>query len=163
MRKEIIYLLIVILVGVIGGVVFFISGNYFLKSKKEERQKNIINCLNVNNIKLYISSDCEFCQQQKEIFGDYLDRIKIIECRKNGKWSDVCSREKINSVPMWVFPSTVKSVKINLMSCIDCQRVSGGILCEDYCYTKSEDGKWFRVSGFLNLDKLDEIFECSYK
>jgi hypothetical protein len=163
MKKETVYLIVVIMIGLIGGGIFFINGKSFIESKKEQRQKNIINCLTLHKVTLYVSSDCSFCEEQKDFFGDYYQKLKIVKCNKNGDWSENCSNKKINSVPTWIFPSSFRSVKSKLVSCLECKKKTDGMTCEDYCYTESDDGKWLKVSGVLNLDKLDEIFECYTK
>lgn len=161
MRKETIYLFVVILVVLIGGAIFFKSGNSFLEAKKEKRQENVAKCLTLNNVKLYISSDCDFCKRQKEIFGNYFDKIKYVECGENGKWNDSCIRKKIDSVPMWIFPNKIASAKREFISCLACKQKTNDVKCQKHCYVESEDEDSLRIVGFLSLDQVDKAFECS--
>jgi glutaredoxin len=163
MQKENIYLIIVILVAITGGIIFFFSGRSIIASKKEQEQQEIIDCLLANNVKLYISSGCDYCVKQKEVFGGLFYKIDYVECDNSGDWSEECKKAEINSVPTWVFPSNLEVPKKKILSCSDCQKKSGGLLCNDYCYTISEDGKFLRISGILDINKLNEIFDCKEK
>lgn len=159
MKKENIYLIVVILVSIAGGVVFLLSGKAIINSKKQEDIKGLVDCLLAKNVKLYISSDCSYCSQQKEIFGEYFSKIDYVNCEENGDWSEDCRKEEINSVPTWVFPDNTDIVKEEISSCSDCQK-TGTIKCTDYCYTESKDGKSLRISGILDINKLNGIFRC---
>jgi hypothetical protein len=160
MRKENIYLTVVILVVAVGGIIFFVNGRKFLDEKSQERQEEIISCLSEKEVKLYISSDCDYCQEQKDIFGDHFEEIDVVNCNDNSDWSEKCREEKINSAPTWAFPKSLKNVKNTVLSCSDCKKENDGISCNDYCYTISEDGKFLRISGFLSLDQLNEMVAC---
>lgn len=160
MRKENWYLIVVILVTIIGGIIFFNIGKSALKSKEKQEKQEIIDCLLFNNVKLYISSDCPYCLKQKEIFGEHFLKVNYINCQEDNDWSEVCRKEKINSVPTWVFPSILKTPKDKILSCEECQRKAPDMRCNDYCYTESEDGQTLRISGFLEIDKINEIFGC---
>ena len=160
MRRESIYLTVVVLVAVFGGIIFFLSGTSVIKFNKEKEQKEIIECLLSSNVKLYIASDCNYCIEQKKIFGEYFLEVNYIDCKSNNDWSDICKEQKINSVPTWVFPSNLKSIKEKIILCSECQKKNKNIFCDDYCYIESEDKKFLKISGILDINKLVEILDC---
>lgn len=160
MRKENIYLVVVILVAITGGVIFFINGRTFLQTQKKNYQEDIINCLLSKKVKLYIASSCSFCERQKEVFGECFDKMDVVNCSKGSDWGEICRKEEINSVPTWAFPRSLRLGKDKILSCEECKKESGGVNCYDNCYTISKNGRFFRISGFLSLDNLSEIFDC---
>ena len=160
MRKENIYLVVVIIVAITGGVIFFINGRTFLEAQKKNYQEEIINCLLSKKIKLYIASSCSFCEEQKEIFGEYFDKMDVENCNRGNDWSEACRKEEINSVPTWAFSKNLRMQKDKILSCEECKKESEGINCYNNCYTESKDGRFLRISGFLTLDNLSEIFNC---
>ena len=152
--------MVVILVVVTGGVIFFINGRAFLESKKEEKQQEVVDCLLGKDVKLYLSSDCNYCKEQEDVFGDYFKEMDVVNCYEDGSWSNVCREAKINSAPTWVFPGSSEVLKAEISSCAECKKKNEVISCQDHCYTESEGGNFFRVSGLLNIEEIENIFGC---
>ncbi len=161
MRKENIYLIIVILVTIIGGIIFFFSGKSVIENNKKEEKKKIIDCLLAKDVKLYISSNCDYCLKQKEVFGEYFSELNYINCDEGGEWSEVCREAGINDVPTWVFPENTRAVKEKIHSCFECQKKNREISCDDYCYNRSKDDSFLEISGVLDIKDLFEVFGCN--
>jgi len=60
-------------------------------------------CLAEKGAKLYGSSGCGYCQQQKEMFGDAQEYLPYIECADE-KTRHLCEEAEIGPVPAWDFP-----------------------------------------------------------
>lgn len=57
-------------------------------------------CLNEKGAKMYGAHWCEFCKQQKMMFGSSFTKINYIECTVN---KQLCIEEGISGYPIWKF------------------------------------------------------------
>ena len=160
MKKETVYLIVIILTVMIGGTIFYFGGKESIRLKKESFRENLVDCLTAKNIKIYISTDCPPCQRQREIFGNSFSKINYIECLEEKTWSKICLGKGINTVPTWSFPINLE-IEEKLLSCIECIEKSEGTTCKDYCYEVSQDRQALYVTGFVELEKLSEVSGCS--
>lgn len=163
MKKENIFLLIAIFVVLFGGMFFLKEGKKYLENKKRIEMEKLGECLLEKGVELYIISNCSYCDKQLEVFGGFQGGLKlnIINCGTSENWDKRCEKKKINSFPLWI-AKTEGNLKVSqiLTSCDKCKKKSGGIYCKDLCYTKTDDGKYFKIIGILELEKIKEIFGC---
>jgi len=163
MKKENFFLIFSIIVILLGGGFFLREGKIYIEKKREEEIKKIIDCFSQKDIKLYLISESNFCQEQKEIFKNYIGYLKIVYCDTKENQED-CFQKKINSFPTWVVSADNDSVIKNLISCQECRKKSENFVCEDLCYTKTEDGKFLKVIGEIkDLSLAKKIFGCQDK
>ena len=94
-------------------IVFIISISViFINSKKHpETTDEVAKCIGKNSV-LYVQLGCPHCEEQKEIFGDNIKYINTIDCFFE---REICSNEKITSIPTWKingkFYTGVKSIE----------------------------------------------------
>ena len=145
------------MVVLLGGIIFYINGQEALRVKKNAQKDELIFCLSSKNIKFYGSSDCSNCKAQKDILGEKFSGIDYVECKKENGIAKICLDNKINTVPVWSFPSGL-GIKKKLSSCQECVKKLKKIKCNDYCYEASRGE--FRVVGTISLEKLVELSGC---
>lgn len=159
MKKEILYLTTVILVVSAGAIIFYLGGKASIEEKRAQMKEELASCLSEKKIKLYGYSPSQFSSTQKDIFKEAFSQIKYIECKQDEDgWSAECVKKGVNNVPAWSFPKDIIGDKV--ISCIDCARKSNEIFCKDDCYIVSKDEKEFIISGFLSLERLNQISNC---
>lgn len=156
MRKENVFLLFSIIVILAGGLFFFKEGKIYIEKKRKQEIEKIAECLLEKKIKLYVVSDCQECEEQKEVFGDRVGALQIIDCGNQKNWKDDCKSKKINSFPVWVTDFKVNSIK----SCSECRKKNTDMKCNNFCYTQTEGEKFYKIVGFMNLSQIKEIFSC---
>lgn len=78
----------------------------------ENMETLLARCLTVNGIKLYGSSTCGHCRNQKEMFGDAIQYVTYVECNRNHEDADVkaCNEAGIRAYPTWVLADGEKLV-----------------------------------------------------
>lgn len=61
-------------------------------------------CLSNKGAELYGAEGCQYCEQEKQTFGDSFKKINYIECAKKGdtKQSAACDAKGIEAYPTWV-------------------------------------------------------------
>lgn len=164
MRKENVFLIVAIFVVLVGGIFFLREGKKYLEQKKIIETEKILECLSKNEVELYVISNCSYCDKQLDIFGNARDKLKVISCDASGIWDKRCKEKKINSFPLWL-ARVDKNLKIpqTLISCDECKKNNKSIYCEELCYTKTEDGNYFKIIGILEMEKIKEVFDCQGK
>ena len=63
--------------------------------------KDFARCLSESGTKLYTTSECPYCQEQKDLFGNALTYVDDTDCLE---MPDVCEAVGISNVPTWTFP-----------------------------------------------------------
>lgn len=157
-RKEIDYLIVVTLVVIAGGLIFYFGGKATLAIQKTQKQGKLADCLLLKDIKMYGSANCPYTKKQKELFGEAFAKINYIECSKKEN-SLICREKGINTTPTWIFPKGA-GIENQLLSCIDCAKKSKSIYCKDYCFKESNDGREVYVTGLMELEKLSDLSGC---
>jgi len=90
---------IIIVLIVIGIVAWSVSG-YFVEDKNELSDlDNFAKCLSERGATVYVSTYCGHCKNQKEMFGDSLKYINLVECTEN---QELCQQKGIRGVPTWI-------------------------------------------------------------
>lgn len=92
--KWIVGIIIVALIGVIVYFAFFYPGG----TESETCGDDVACCIGERSV-LYVLPTCSYCARQKELFGDNLDKLNIVDCTEN---SDECFQQSITSVPTWI-------------------------------------------------------------
>lgn len=61
-------------------------------------------CLTERGAKVYVSSTCGYCAQQKQRFGEAIQYIDQVECYDEAteEWSQACDDAGIQGVPTWI-------------------------------------------------------------
>lgn len=65
---------------------------------------SLANCLREKQVTLYYSNWCEHCQEQKELFGSYQDKLTTFDCggSKDTPLVQECLDNKITRLPTWL-------------------------------------------------------------
>lgn len=58
-------------------------------------------CLTSYGLKMYGTKTCPNCKAQKELFGDGVDKLTLIDCDDQAA---LCTEKKIRGYPTWEFP-----------------------------------------------------------
>lgn len=159
MEKEKRYLIVATLVAVLGGIIFYMGGKATLKAREQEQRENLIYCLLTQKVIMYGALGVPQVKEQQEIFGELFDKINYVECNQADGWAEECREKGINNIPTWSFPQE-SGIEDQLLSCEECQKKSGGIYCNEYCFEKSSDGKTFYVTGVMDLQTLSKLSGC---
>lgn len=90
----------------------------------------LANCLTEKGFAVYSSIYCGHCIEQKELFGDSFQYIKVVECHLNAPSSqtELCLEKNVTGTPTWI------------------QEVDG------------EEIK--RQAGFMSISELKQFSEC---
>ena len=88
-----IYITIAIIVGAVALIIFFGMEEPTILADEDTAV-----CL-AEESELYASASCGFCNQQKEILGEYYNLFNVTYCEDN---REVCSAKDIGVVPTWV-------------------------------------------------------------
>lgn len=92
-------LLVIIAVIVIGIVAWSTSG-YFIKDDNDSSDLDkFAKCLTEKGATLYVSKYCGYCKNQKEMFGDSLEYLNLVECTEK---QELCQQKGIIGVPTWI-------------------------------------------------------------
>ncbi|MFH0987525.1 MAG: hypothetical protein V1841_01360 [Patescibacteria group bacterium] len=150
-----------IVLAVLGISFYFTLGKKIKNSIASSRKDELASCLTGKGIKMYGLSTCSHCLEQKEAFGSSFSKINYIECQEGERTAKRCVDAQIQSVPAWTFPKDT-AIDKQITSCEDCMRRDSSIYCKEPCYTVSVETEEFRVSGFLELEKLSQISNCSF-
>jgi glutaredoxin len=72
-------------------------------TKSSSAQIELINHLNSVGAKLYGTYWCSYCMRQKELFGEAVSQLQIVECDPNGKNAQpaTCANANVSSYPTW--------------------------------------------------------------
>ena len=90
---------IVIVLIVIGIVTWSVSG-YFVKDDSNLNDLDrFAKCLSEKGATIYVSAYCGHCKNQKEMFGDSLEYLNLVECTEN---QELCQEKGIVGVPSWI-------------------------------------------------------------
>ena len=97
------FLIIIVLI-VISIVAWSMSG-YFVKNENEESGLTDLDkfakCLTEKGATVYVSKYCGHCKNQKEMFGDSLEYINLVECTDTEN-QELCQQKGITGVPTWI-------------------------------------------------------------
>lgn len=102
-----------IIIGLIIIGIAFIIFIAYLDSPKDV-EEDFVKCLGENSI-LYIKEGCPYSQTQKNMFGDKLNLLTIVDCAEE---LDVCIENNINEVPTWVFDE-IKFIGVQPLSLLE--------------------------------------------
>ena len=74
-------------------------------SKEPGKYDAFATCLTESGAKMYGAYWCPHCNEQKEMFGKSVKKIKYIECSlpNRGGQTQFCSQEGIRAYPTWEF------------------------------------------------------------
>ena len=100
MNKKLIIWLVIIIVLVVAGVIFWMYQN-----SQPGKLDDFAKCLKDNGVKFYGAFWCPHCQQQKTLFANSAKYLPYIECStpdSNGQL-EVCKKENIQAYPTWQF------------------------------------------------------------
>lgn len=84
---------------IILGMIFIILIAVVDSPKDISIEEEFVECLSNNSI-LYVKEGCTYCQFQKDLFGDKLDSLNIIDCAIK---PEICIENNIEAIPTWVF------------------------------------------------------------
>lgn len=72
-------------------------------AKSTPAQIALIEHLNSVGAKLYGTYWCPYCTRQKELFGEAVSKLQLVECDPNGKDAQpsTCARANVSSYPTW--------------------------------------------------------------
>lgn len=74
-------------------------------SERNSSIENFAKCLTEKGVELYVLATCPYCNLQKQMFGDSLKFLKVIECSEN---QELCIQKNISVVPTWILPTGEK-------------------------------------------------------
>ena len=92
-------LLIIIILVVIGIVAWSTSGYFVEDDSNLTDLDNFAKCLSEKGATVYVSEYCGHCKNQKEMFGDSLEYLNLVECTKK---QELCQQMGIRGVPSWI-------------------------------------------------------------
>lgn len=71
--------------------------------KSTPAQIALVNHLNRVGAKFYGTYWCPYCTRQKELFGEAVSQLQIVECDPNGKDAQpaACANANVSSYPTW--------------------------------------------------------------
>ncbi len=76
---------------------YFLINNSFSK-KDSQTSKEIAKCIGENSL-LYVQLGCTHCENQKKMFGNNYQYLKVIDCFYKQK---ECSDKNIKVTPTWI-------------------------------------------------------------
>ncbi len=91
-----------ITIGIIIGVILLAIGILYFKSGNANPDEKIVKCI-AEKATLYVSTGCPHCQTQKNVFGEMVELLNIIDCTKD---SNKCVEAGITNIPTWIFNDT---------------------------------------------------------
>jgi hypothetical protein len=62
-----------------------------------DTDEETVRCIGENSV-LYVKQGCPACKIQKDLFGDNLQYLNIIDCSEN---PEACNNENIERIPTW--------------------------------------------------------------
>ena len=90
--------LLIIVVLIVIGVVAWSASGYFVQNDNSDLDK-FAKCLAEKGATVYVSQYCGHCKNQKEMFGDSLKYLNLVECTEN---QQLCEEKGITGVPTWI-------------------------------------------------------------
>ena len=87
-----------VLVAIMVGVIAIISFIYYVRGNGSNINGSAIECISEKS-KLYVSSTCGHCAQQKNLLGDNLEKFEVIDCSID---REECIEENVRAVPTWI-------------------------------------------------------------
>lgn len=70
--------------------------------EKSNSLDSFTKCLTEKGVELYVMAWCPHCKHQKEMFGNSLKYLKLIECTQQ---QELCIQKGIEAVPTWILPN----------------------------------------------------------
>lgn len=89
-------------ISIIVGVIFLLAG--CSSAPKYTNLDEFAQCLTDAGVKLYWTTTCQYCLQQKESFWTSFSKINFIDCSKN---PIQCDLAKVSKIPHWSISSSV--------------------------------------------------------
>lgn len=85
----------------IGVVVLLLLGGFWLynDSQRQGVMEEFAICLSQNELTMYGTDTCPYCQQQKAMFGDAFKYVDYRNCEIN---PEVCEEMSIEGYPTWI-------------------------------------------------------------
>ncbi len=94
-----------VLVGVVGGFYLITSKitnltGYSVGEYQKEDIEKFATCLTEKGVKLYVYGNSGLCERQKEMFGEFIGKLNVINCLVN---LDICAEKDLKFVdrPAW--------------------------------------------------------------
>ena len=84
---------------------------FALTKKPAETDEELVKCIGSKSV-LYTQLGCHFCEAQKDLFGENIKHISVIDC-----WyePEPCTENNITSIPTWI----IKNEKYEGLQTID--------------------------------------------
>jgi len=83
----------------IATILIVIAIVYFVLTNPEpSTDKELAECIGKNAV-LYVNLGCGHCENQKDIFGENLKYIEVVDCFYN---NEECAEAEITAVPTWI-------------------------------------------------------------
>ena len=96
-------MLLVIIVLIVLGIVAWSMSGYFVGDENDGTGLSDLDkfakCLSERGATVYVSTYCGHCKNQKEMFGDSLKYLNLVECTEN---QQLCQQKGITGVPTWI-------------------------------------------------------------
>jgi thiol-disulfide isomerase/thioredoxin len=98
-----------ILIGIAVVGIGLIAGGKYLETKASQvppgKYTEFAQCLTDKGAKFYGAFWCPHCAEQKELFGDAVEKLPYVECSTPDKQNQtqVCIDAGVKSYPTWVF------------------------------------------------------------
>lgn len=61
-------------------------------------REDFVNCLKESGLIMYGSNSCEYCRQQKKMFGSQFEELNFVNCEFE---KDLCESKGITAYPVW--------------------------------------------------------------
>lgn len=110
-------LLIAVVIYTSGGITITIGGGR-VAGEGEDNFDSFTKCLTERGAKLYASSGCGYCQQQKELFGASLEYLDFVDCDVGYAEGEECQEAEIESVPTWIFEDGSKAIGVQTLEAL---------------------------------------------
>jgi protein-disulfide isomerase len=99
MKIKIKYLSGIIIILIFLCLMYVSLTGFFVNSVPKGNYDGFAKCLTEKGVVLYISKYCPHCKNQKEMFGESVKFLNIIDCADK---QQVCVATSIEAVPTWI-------------------------------------------------------------
>ena len=90
MKKNLVTAIIVLAI-----IIFSI---WILTKDNPDVDEELAKCIGENSV-LYVRTGCSACSAQKDLFGENVKHLQIVDCLTN---SQECANNEIASIPTWI-------------------------------------------------------------
>ena len=111
MKKGTKYILVIIVIGVIGLIIYQASGDRTVEPSKYD---DFAKCLTEKGVVMYGAYWCPHCANQKKLFGDSWQYVTYVECDARGDNAnpDLCKSKGVSGYPTWIFADGTRASKV---------------------------------------------------